>query len=391
MFAKVFSQIFDSSIAEDYKLRHFFMDLLVLADLEGHVDMTPRSIAARTAMPIEEVIQHLRALEQPDPRSRSIEHDGARIVLLDQHRDWGWQIVNYQKYRDVKSNLDRRRISSTTDGGVHYGGYVYFLSQVGGEDSVKIGYSANPWARAADLATASPNGVLFIGCIRGGPDTETEWHHRFADCRLNGEWFRKSPELEEAINAVVDPSLRKVITRSYRSSQKQKQKQKQVQDTPPPPPSGGQVELAAKSASGFPLPIDLSTPETESAWESWQQHRREKRSKLTPTSAASQIKLLRDWGSLRWIAAINHSIQKGWQGLFEPKGQSEGAPVGGQSAPPGIQLKALLESLETHPGNPESVYFSHRTTTAAQKAEFRTLQAQAGQLRQQVVKAGGKA
>ena len=45
MFAKVFGQIFDSSIAEDYNCRRMFMDLLVLADSTGAVDMTPEAIS----------------------------------------------------------------------------------------------------------------------------------------------------------------------------------------------------------------------------------------------------------------------------------------------------------------------------------------------------------
>ena len=40
MFAKVFTQIFDSSIAENYEVRHVFEDMLKLADREGAVDMT---------------------------------------------------------------------------------------------------------------------------------------------------------------------------------------------------------------------------------------------------------------------------------------------------------------------------------------------------------------
>jgi hypothetical protein len=40
MFAKIFTQIFDSSIAEDYQTRHVFEDLLKLCDINGVVDIT---------------------------------------------------------------------------------------------------------------------------------------------------------------------------------------------------------------------------------------------------------------------------------------------------------------------------------------------------------------
>jgi hypothetical protein len=108
MYAKVFSQIFDSSIADDYELRHFFMDMLVLADINGVVNMTQEAISARTRIPHPKVSEFLRRLEQPDPRSQSPAENGARIILLDTHRDWGWEIVNYDYYRSIASEEQRR-------------------------------------------------------------------------------------------------------------------------------------------------------------------------------------------------------------------------------------------------------------------------------------------
>jgi len=108
MFAKVFNQIFDSSIADDFKLRHFFMDLLVLADVNGVVDMTPTAIAARTRIPIDDVREMIQKLEMPDAESRTPDHDGRRIVRLDEHRTWGWHVINYHKFRDIASEEQRR-------------------------------------------------------------------------------------------------------------------------------------------------------------------------------------------------------------------------------------------------------------------------------------------
>jgi len=102
MFAKVFGQIFDSSIAEDYNCRRMFMDLLVLADPTGAVDMTYEAISRRTNVPIEEVRKYIAELCQPDPASRSQLEQGKRLIQLDSNRDWGWQIVNYQHYRKLK-------------------------------------------------------------------------------------------------------------------------------------------------------------------------------------------------------------------------------------------------------------------------------------------------
>lgn len=107
MFAKVFGQIFDSSIADDYNCRRMFMDLLVLADPDGNVDMTHEAISRRTNVPLEEVQKYIDELCQPDPLSRSQLEEGKRLVPLDT-RGWGWKIVNYLEYRKIRDQHARR-------------------------------------------------------------------------------------------------------------------------------------------------------------------------------------------------------------------------------------------------------------------------------------------
>lgn len=108
MYGKLFEQIFDSSIADDYLTRFVFEDFIILADANGIVDMTPESMSRRTNVPLEIIRKAIARLEQTDPRSRTPDHDGRRILRLDEHRDWGWQIVNHAKYRGMKSDEDRR-------------------------------------------------------------------------------------------------------------------------------------------------------------------------------------------------------------------------------------------------------------------------------------------
>ncbi|MDE2105438.1 MAG: hypothetical protein KGL39_49885, partial [Patescibacteria group bacterium] len=98
MFAKIFNQIFDSSIVEDPELRFTFMDLLVLADINGVVDMTHEAIARRTNRPISVIRKTILKLEAPDARSRTPDSDGRRLSRLDDHRDWGWLIINYARF-----------------------------------------------------------------------------------------------------------------------------------------------------------------------------------------------------------------------------------------------------------------------------------------------------
>jgi hypothetical protein len=108
MYSKVFEQIFDSSISEDYMVRHIFMDLLVLADREGQIDMTAAAIARRTNVPLRIIEKAIVKLSEPDKASRTPEEEGRRLVLLDEHRDWGWRIVNYKQYNAMRNEEARR-------------------------------------------------------------------------------------------------------------------------------------------------------------------------------------------------------------------------------------------------------------------------------------------
>lgn len=108
MYGKIFAQIFDSSIADNYQARHLFMDLIVLAEIDGVVDMTLEAIAARTRIPLSTVRDGMSILSRPDPKSRTKEEDGRRIVRIDPNRDWGWKIVNYEAYRFMRDGDERR-------------------------------------------------------------------------------------------------------------------------------------------------------------------------------------------------------------------------------------------------------------------------------------------
>lgn len=108
VFAKIFSQIFDSSIAENYQTRHVFMDLLVLADSDGVVDMTAEAIARRTNAPLEVVRLALDELTSPDAASRTPQDEGRRLLPVDPQRPWGWQVVNYAHYRAIRDEEARR-------------------------------------------------------------------------------------------------------------------------------------------------------------------------------------------------------------------------------------------------------------------------------------------
>ncbi|WP_297411592.1 GIY-YIG nuclease family protein [Naasia sp.] len=72
---------------------------------------------------------------------------------------------------------------------------VYYLRYA---DRVKIGTTGNPRQRFGRIWHDE-----LLGFERGGRRLEQRRHAQFADDRLGGEWFRRSPELLEHVGAVA--------------------------------------------------------------------------------------------------------------------------------------------------------------------------------------------
>lgn len=116
-YGKIFKQIYAGTLRADWKALITFEQMIVLCTPDGIFDMPPEVLHNITGIPLDLIQDGLKTLESPDPRSRSPENDGRRIVRLDEHRDWGWQIVNHKFYRDLasreeKREADRLRIAS---------------------------------------------------------------------------------------------------------------------------------------------------------------------------------------------------------------------------------------------------------------------------------------
>lgn len=65
-------------------------------------------------------------------------------------------------------------------------GYVYFFRA---GNAVKIGFTNNPAERSSKLQTACSERAFMVKFVKGTTRTEREFHQRFAEYRLNGEWF----------------------------------------------------------------------------------------------------------------------------------------------------------------------------------------------------------
>lgn len=107
MYCKLFASLYQGTLRGRSNEILVFTNLLAHAGRDGTVDKHFRAIAEETGLTIDEVREAVTVLEAPDAESRSPDENGARIIRMDEHRVWGWRIVNYGKYRAIRSEEDR--------------------------------------------------------------------------------------------------------------------------------------------------------------------------------------------------------------------------------------------------------------------------------------------
>lgn len=108
MYGKLFESIYDGTLVEDWRALITFQQMIILCDSDGILDMTPSAMARRTGIPLEHIKDGIEILESNDDHSRTPDEKGRRIVRLDDHREWGWRIVNHKHYRDLRTANDKR-------------------------------------------------------------------------------------------------------------------------------------------------------------------------------------------------------------------------------------------------------------------------------------------
>lgn len=108
MYAKVYGSLFDGSMRGKSDLILVFVNMLCRCNPDGIDDRHPKSIAEETGLRVDRVRQALLRLEKEDSDSRTNTDDGKRIKRLDPHRDWGWVIINYAKYRWLRDESEKR-------------------------------------------------------------------------------------------------------------------------------------------------------------------------------------------------------------------------------------------------------------------------------------------
>lgn len=81
-----------------------------------------------------------------------------------------------------------------------------------------------------------------------------------------------------------------------------------------------QAVLGDAKSSAYSIPLELQGEDFRKAWNEWYDYRKQAKLKTyTQIGADKQLKDLAVLGTSRAVAAINHSIANGYQGIFEPK------------------------------------------------------------------------
>jgi hypothetical protein len=104
-FTKLFDSLVYSTIwREDKHTKIVWITMLAIANQHGEVLVSVPGLADAARVSLEECRDALAILKAPDPDSRTTTNEGRRI----EHIDGGFLILNYQKYRAIRSEDDRR-------------------------------------------------------------------------------------------------------------------------------------------------------------------------------------------------------------------------------------------------------------------------------------------
>lgn len=200
-FTKLFNTIITSSIwNEDNETRIVWITMLALSNKDGIVDASMSGLAVMARLPVETCKKAIAKLSNPDSDSRTPEKEGRRIEKV----DGGWRIINYVKYRNRLASFESVFPKDRK-------GKIYFIKC---GDSIKIGFSKNPWARCSMLKTGMPEEPILLGYFNGSLVDEKKLHSRFSSIKVNREWYKATDDLLDTIAVLCNKTTKHYQTTS---------------------------------------------------------------------------------------------------------------------------------------------------------------------------------
>lgn len=190
MYEKIFRSLWAGSLRGRAHEQLVFIYLFSNCDRRGVADFIHSRIADDIGLTVQEVREAIGRLEHEDPTSRSPDQGGRRIVLIDEHRDWGWKIVNYAYYkgiRDLEARTEQNRLAKQVSRSQHRSAHVSNVSH-GQPMSAHVDVDVDVDSKDLSVvrATHSPphlNGVEGEASRKAAPrkanPLEAEWRSAF--------------------------------------------------------------------------------------------------------------------------------------------------------------------------------------------------------------------
>jgi hypothetical protein len=125
-------------------------------------------------------------------------HNDGRWYSIEEARSYAEQHIALA--REAGKNIVTHRVLRTPRAGTKSGGFIYFLWS---GNHIKIGYSADPLRRLAELSTSLPLGVRSLVCVPGTVRDERRLHHALKLHRRKGEWFAATLPVVQTLQHVL--------------------------------------------------------------------------------------------------------------------------------------------------------------------------------------------
>jgi hypothetical protein len=94
MYGKLFVSMYEGTLYGQWQAIVTLQQLVILADADGVVDMTPPAISARTSIPLDIIKAGLKQLSEADPHSRHAIQRGGYIKCLS---PVGYEVVGFAR------------------------------------------------------------------------------------------------------------------------------------------------------------------------------------------------------------------------------------------------------------------------------------------------------